>query len=77
MFREIIKKIDSSIKNDKGEALLAESLKAYALKNSGQPVEAKKLLRTALDTYGEGPEAITAYINLAREKKQIITTYFL
>ncbi|MPM40528.1 hypothetical protein SDC9_87172 [bioreactor metagenome] len=65
LFREVIEKIDSNIKKDRGEALLAESLKAYALKNSGQPVEAKKLLRTALDTYGEGPEAIIAYINLA------------
>ena len=65
LFREVIEKIDLNIKKDKGEALLAESLKAYALKNSGQPVEAKKLLRTALDTYGEGSEAITAYINLA------------
>ena len=65
LMREIVEKFGTIAEKEKGEGLLAESLKAYALKISGQPSEAKKLLRSALDTFGEGPEAVTAYINLA------------
>jgi len=65
LMREIVEKFGTIAEKDKGEGLLAESLKAYTLKISGQPSEAKKLLRSALDTFGEGPGAVTAYINLA------------
>ena len=65
LMREIIEKFGTNTDKDIGEGLLAESLKAYTLKISGQPSEAKKMLRSALDTFGEGQEAVTAYINLA------------
>jgi tetratricopeptide (TPR) repeat protein len=65
LFREIIKKIDSSIKNDKGEALLAESLKAYAYKKFWSARRSQKTITDGFGYLWRRPGSDTAYINLA------------